>query len=71
MGEISHRLLPPCRHIGADELSRLLAGIGESIRNKADTGKTEGLVKESSKVFEKVREQLLNQIKEIGESHSD
>lgn len=71
VGEISHRLLPPCRHIGADELSRLLAGIGESIRNKADTGKTEGLVKESSRVFEKVREQLLNQIKEIGESHSD
>lgn len=71
VGEISHRLLPPCRHIGADELSRLLAGIGESIRKKADTGKTEGLVKESSRVFEKVREQLLNQIKEIGESHSD
>ncbi|MFO7621541.1 MAG: hypothetical protein R6W81_09800, partial [Bacteroidales bacterium] len=71
VGEISHRLLPPCRHIGADELSRLLAGIGESIRNKADTGKTEGLVKESLRVFEKVREQLLNQIKEIGESHSD
>jgi len=71
VADISHRLLPPCRHIGADELSRLLAGIGESIRNKADKGKTEGLVKESLRIFEKIREQLLNQIKEFGDPHSD
>jgi signal transduction histidine kinase/CheY-like chemotaxis protein/HPt (histidine-containing phosphotransfer) domain-containing protein len=71
VADLSHRLLPPCRHIGADELSRLLAGIGESIRSRADTGKAEGLIKESLIVFEKVREQLLNQIKGIGESLSD
>ena len=36
VSELAHKMLPPCRHIGADDLCNLLRKIEESILKKTE-----------------------------------
>jgi signal transduction histidine kinase/DNA-binding NarL/FixJ family response regulator len=36
VAELAHKMMPPCRHIGANVLGSILKGIEESVRNSAD-----------------------------------
>ncbi|MBP1669285.1 MAG: multi-sensor hybrid histidine kinase [Bacteroidetes bacterium] len=56
---LAHKISPPCRHIGAEDLYTLLKKIEENIGNHADSGPVKILVNESAKEFETIRE-LLN-----------
>jgi HPt (histidine-containing phosphotransfer) domain-containing protein len=56
---LAHKISPPCRHIGAEDLYTLLKKIEENIENHADSGPVKILVNESAKEFETIRE-LLN-----------
>lgn len=38
--DISHKIQPPCRHIGAIKLFNMLSGIEQSIRKEGNTGQT-------------------------------
>lgn len=65
VSELSHKLLPPCRHIRATELSTLLSRIEKSVPDKNEAEKVEDLIKEALRVFKKVSEQLDGHIAEI------
>lgn len=49
--DISHRIQPPCRHIGAMELYNLLNRIEKTIRNKENTGSIEMMAENASTEF--------------------
>jgi signal transduction histidine kinase/CheY-like chemotaxis protein/HPt (histidine-containing phosphotransfer) domain-containing protein len=63
--DLAHKMLPPCRHINASDLSNLLRKIEESIQNKPDPVAVEALAKESFIEFEAVSEILKEQIAKI------
>jgi signal transduction histidine kinase/CheY-like chemotaxis protein/HPt (histidine-containing phosphotransfer) domain-containing protein len=65
VAELAHKMLPPCRHIGANDLCNLLRKIEESILNKADAATIEYLTRESLNEFEIVKEQLDKHILKI------
>jgi len=52
--DLAHKMLPPCRHIGATNLSNLLRKIEESVRDKADKGAIEKITIDTLKEFEAV-----------------
>lgn len=51
LSELAHKLLPPCRHIGANELYILLKKIEEDIRNGTDSHEVEPFIMESIREF--------------------
>jgi HPt (histidine-containing phosphotransfer) domain-containing protein len=55
---LAHKISPPCRHIGADDLYHFLKKFEETVRNHADTGTLRTLAEESAKEFETIREML-------------
>jgi HPt (histidine-containing phosphotransfer) domain-containing protein len=55
---LAHKISPPCRHIGAENLYTLLKKIEENIRNHANNGPVKTLANESAKEFETIRELL-------------
>jgi len=59
VADIAHKILSPCRHIGAMDLYNLLSKIEKSIRNDNNTEPVESLTAKSIREFEVVRE-LLN-----------
>ncbi len=65
VADLAHKLLPPCRHIRATELSSLLSRIEKSVQDKDEIERVEDLIKESLRIFEEVREQLGRHIAEI------
>jgi len=65
VADLAHKMLPPCRHINASDLSNLLKKIEESIQNKPDPVAVETLTKESCIEFEAVSEILKEQIAKI------
>jgi len=65
VSDLAHKMLPPCRHIGASVLYNFLRRIEESIQNRVDTQVIETLTKESLKEFEIISELLEEQIAKI------
>jgi CheY-like chemotaxis protein/HPt (histidine-containing phosphotransfer) domain-containing protein len=63
--DLAHKMLPPCRHIGASDLCNFLRKIEESIQNNVDTGAVETLSRESFREFEAVSELLKERITKI------
>ncbi len=52
VADIAHKLLPPCRHIGAIDLFNIIHEIESNIRNNANTGLIEELTGKSLREFE-------------------
>lgn len=66
IAELAHKLMPPCRHIGADELSANLRKIEENIKNGKDSQNINSLIDNSVKEFALIREMVLQHISKIG-----
>jgi len=62
VADLSHKMMSPCRHIGAMELYTLLGKIEKCIRNNGDTGSVEILTEKSLSEFETISELLNEQI---------
>jgi len=60
VAHLAHKLLSPCRHIGASDLYNLLNSIENEIRNNTITESLETLTGKSLREFETIRE-LLNE----------
>jgi hypothetical protein len=60
VANLAHKMLPPCRHVGAMELYDLLGKIEKSASNKTDIKTVELLTDKSLREFETVSE-LLNE----------
>jgi signal transduction histidine kinase/CheY-like chemotaxis protein/HPt (histidine-containing phosphotransfer) domain-containing protein len=58
VGDLAHKLLSPCRHIGAMDLYNLLSAIDKGIRDNVNTEPVEILAAKSRMEFETVRELL-------------
>jgi HPt (histidine-containing phosphotransfer) domain-containing protein len=65
VADLAHKMLPPCRHIGATDLCNLLKKIEESIQNNVDPGSVEILTRESFREFEAVSELIEERITKI------
>jgi signal transduction histidine kinase/CheY-like chemotaxis protein/HPt (histidine-containing phosphotransfer) domain-containing protein len=65
IGDLAHKMLPPCRHIGASVLCNLLKKIEDSIHNKSDDYLIEKLIAESVREFEIVSELIKEHISKI------
>jgi len=66
VADLSHKLLPPCRHIGASDLCVLLKKIEEKIRKNADSPPLEVLEENTNKEYEVVAALIMDQIANIG-----
>lgn len=64
-GEQAHKILPPCRHIGASELCDLLKKIEVSCQNNIEPQDLEILTDESMLEFEKIRQLVKEHIMKI------
>jgi len=62
VANLAHKMLPPCRHIGAMELYDLLGKIEKSVSKKTDKKKIESLTKKSLREFDAVNELLKEHI---------
>lgn len=56
--EVAHKLLPPCHHLGAEDLYNSLIKIEKGIANYADPIIFEALVRESQREYERVKKLL-------------
>jgi signal transduction histidine kinase/CheY-like chemotaxis protein/HPt (histidine-containing phosphotransfer) domain-containing protein len=65
VSDLAHKMLPPCRHLGASYLCSFLKKIEESIENKADIGTVEILIGEALREFEAVSELIKQDIAKI------
>jgi signal transduction histidine kinase/DNA-binding NarL/FixJ family response regulator len=65
IAELAHKMLPPCRHIGASELSNLLKKIEENAKNKVDLHDLEEMIETSIREFEAVSILIEEQIAKI------
>jgi CheY-like chemotaxis protein/HPt (histidine-containing phosphotransfer) domain-containing protein len=63
--DLAHKLIPPCRHIGASDLCDLLRKIEESNRNGSDVRLVETLTMQSISEFETIHELLQAHIAKI------
>jgi signal transduction histidine kinase/DNA-binding NarL/FixJ family response regulator len=65
VSDLAHKMLPPCKHIGASDLYKILKKIEENIKNKVDSGAIDILTRESLKAFEAVSGLLKEHITKI------
>lgn len=65
LADLSHKLLPPCRHLGATELSRLLSDIEHKAGGRTDIGKLEGLIQRAEAEFGNISSLISEHIKKI------
>jgi signal transduction histidine kinase/FixJ family two-component response regulator/HPt (histidine-containing phosphotransfer) domain-containing protein len=65
LADLSHKLLPPCRHLGALELSRLLSDIEHKAGNRTDIGNLEGLIQRAEAEFGNISSLISGHIKKI------
>ena len=65
VADLAHKMLPPCRHIGASDLCSLLRKIEENIQKKVEPGAIETLTRESLVEFETVNELIKKRIAKI------
>jgi HPt (histidine-containing phosphotransfer) domain-containing protein len=63
--DLAHKMLPPCRHIGASELCNLLKKIEESLQDKVDSDFVNRLIIESKLEFDAVSELIKEHIAKI------
>jgi CheY-like chemotaxis protein/HPt (histidine-containing phosphotransfer) domain-containing protein len=63
--DLAHKMLPPCRHIGASELCNLLKKIEESLQDNVDSGFVKRLIIESKREFDAVSELIKEHISKI------
>jgi len=61
----SHKMMSPCKHIGAMELYDLLCKIEKCCRNNSDTGSVQALAEESGREFESVSKIINEQISKM------
>jgi CheY-like chemotaxis protein/HPt (histidine-containing phosphotransfer) domain-containing protein len=66
VADLAHKMLPPCRHIGAGDLCNHLRKIEEIIQKKGDPGFIVTLTEKSILEFESVGELLKEHIRKIG-----
>jgi hypothetical protein len=66
VSDLAHKMLPPCRHIGAAELCNILRKIEESILKKEEHGSLVTLTNESIMEFESVSNLIKEHITKIG-----
>lgn len=65
VSELAHKMLPPCRHIGATDLFNLLKRIEDNI-NKKEPQALDSLMKESLQEFDGIKGLIEEQISKIG-----
>jgi signal transduction histidine kinase/CheY-like chemotaxis protein/HPt (histidine-containing phosphotransfer) domain-containing protein len=65
VADLAHKILSPCRHVGAMDLYDLLSKIEKSIRNNNNTESVEFLTGKSLKEFETVSELLNKHISKL------
>jgi len=65
IADISHKLIPQCRHLGAVELTSLLTEIELAGRSGGDIGQVEILVGRLRAAFPEIRRQVEDQISKI------
>lgn len=65
IAEFAHKMLPPCRHIGANELFNILKEIEVSIKNKLDIIVLEKLTEKALAEFEVISVRIKEQIMKI------
>ena len=65
VADMAHKMLPPCRHLGATDLYNFLKKIEENIQNKGDNAAIEKLIGESLMEFEAITELLKEHIGKI------
>jgi HPt (histidine-containing phosphotransfer) domain-containing protein len=66
ISELAHKMLPPCKHIGASDLYNYLKQIEENIRNNEKTEVLETLLDESLLEFNGIRGLIETHIAKIG-----
>jgi CheY-like chemotaxis protein/HPt (histidine-containing phosphotransfer) domain-containing protein len=66
VSDLAHKMLPPCRHIGATDLWNLLRKIEESIQKKIEPQSVITLTNESILEFESISNLLKEHIAKIG-----
>ena len=65
IAELAHKMLSPCRHIGATELCNLLKKIEENVHKKVEPNNLEMLTRESLLEFEVVSSLIKEHIAKI------
>jgi signal transduction histidine kinase/FixJ family two-component response regulator/HPt (histidine-containing phosphotransfer) domain-containing protein len=65
IGDLAHKLLPPCRHLGAGDLIAILTEIEKTGRAGADTRQLERLIGEFQVAFLDIRREIETNISKI------
>jgi signal transduction histidine kinase/CheY-like chemotaxis protein/CHASE3 domain sensor protein len=65
VAETAHKMLPPCRHIGASDLCGTLKKIEDCVQNKSGNKMIESLVKDLVREFDIVRSLISDHISKI------
>lgn len=65
VADLAHKMLPPCKHIGASDLCNLLRKIEENIKKKVEPQALEKLLEETIPEFEVVSGLIKDQITKI------
>lgn len=65
VSDLAHKMIPPCRHIGAVNLYNLLMKIEESITRKSETNSIEKIINQSLAEFEEVSALLIEYIAKL------
>jgi CheY-like chemotaxis protein len=65
VADLAHKMLPPCKHIGASDLYNLLRKIEENIKKKVEPQALEKLLEETIPEFEVVSGLIKDQITKI------
>jgi signal transduction histidine kinase/FixJ family two-component response regulator/HPt (histidine-containing phosphotransfer) domain-containing protein len=65
IADVAHKLLPPCRHLGAGDLTAILTEIEKRGREGDDTGQIERLIGEFQSAFLEIRREIETNILKI------
>jgi HPt (histidine-containing phosphotransfer) domain-containing protein len=65
VADLAHKLLSPCRHIGAADLYNLLSTVEKRIRNNVSSEPVETLIERSLREFETISELLNEHVAEM------
>jgi len=65
IADLAHKLLPPCRHLGAADLTAILTEIEKTCREGGDTGQVERLIGEFQGSFLEIRREIETNISKI------
>ncbi len=65
VADLAHKLLSPCRHIGAADLYNLLSTVEKRIRNNVSGEPVEALIEKSLREFETISELLNEHVAEM------